>query len=42
MTRNEYLKRAFEAFNSGRISEEVYDCMVESADDFTDEDEQED
>lgn len=28
MTRAEYLENAFNAFNSGRISEEVYDAML--------------
>ncbi len=41
MKRSEYLQRAFEAYNDGRISREVYDGMVESADVFCDEEERE-
>lgn len=32
MKRSEYLQRAFDAYNEGRISEEVYDSMVMNAD----------
>ena len=39
MKRSEYLQRAFDAYNEGRISEEVYDSMVMNADVFCDEDE---
>lgn len=39
MKRSEYLRRAFEAYNEGRISDEAYDSMVENADVFCDEDE---
>lgn len=40
MKRNEYLRRAFEALNEGRIDEETYDAMVMNADIFCeDEDE---
>ncbi|MCD8397503.1 MAG: hypothetical protein LUD12_10065 [Lachnospiraceae bacterium] len=42
MTRSEYMKRAFDSYNSGKISEEVYDAMLMNADDFCDEDEDED
>ena len=41
MKRSEYLKRALEAFNEGRISEQVYDSMIENADIFCDEEERE-
>lgn len=41
MKRSEYLQRAFEAYNEGRISAEVYDSMVMNADVFCDEDERE-
>lgn len=41
MERIEYLQRAFEAYNEGRISSEVYDSMIENADVFCDEDERE-
>ena len=41
MKRSEYLQRAFDAYNEGRISEEVYDSMVMNADVFCDEDERE-
>ena len=37
MKRSEYLWRAAEAYNEGRISEEVYDSMVMNADVFCDE-----
>jgi len=39
MTRSEYMKRAFDAYNSGNVSEEVFDAMVMNADYFCDEDE---
>lgn len=42
MKRNEYLSRAFEAYNQGRISSEAYDSMVMNADVFCDEDDYED
>ena len=38
MTRSEYLKRALDALNEGRISTEAYDAMCENADIFCDED----
>lgn len=41
MKKSEYLKRAFDAYSEGRISEEVYDSMVINADVFCDEDEDE-
>ncbi len=41
MKRSEYLKRAFEAYNEGRVSDEVYDSMVMNASVFCDEDEDE-
>lgn len=40
MTRQEYLKRAFDLLNNGKISEEAYDCMICNIDDFTEDDEQ--
>lgn len=40
MKRSEYLERAFEAYNSGRVSEEAYDAMIMNADAFCDEDEE--
>lgn len=42
MNRKEYLRRAFEAFNEGRIDEETYDAMVQNADIFCEDDEDED
>lgn len=39
MKRSEYMKKAFEAFNAGKISEEAYDAMIENADIFCEEDE---
>lgn len=39
MTRSEYMKRAFDALNEGRISEEAYDAMLENADVFCEDDE---
>ena len=39
MTRQEYLKRAFNLLNSGKISEEAYDCMICNIDEFTEDDE---
>ena len=39
MNRKEYLKRAFEALNEGRIDEETYDAMVMNADIFCEDDE---
>ena len=42
MKRREYLKKAFEAFNEGRISEEAYDAMIMNADIFCDDDEDDD
>lgn len=34
MNRSEYMQRAFEAFNSGRIDADTYDAMLENADVF--------
>lgn len=42
MKRSEYLERAFEAYNSGRVDEETYDTMLENADIFSEEDDDED
>lgn len=39
MSRNEYLERAFEAYNSGRVSAEAYDAMIMNADVFCDDEE---
>lgn len=41
MKRSEYFQRALDAYNEGRISGEVYDCMAMNADEFCDEDEDE-
>jgi hypothetical protein len=41
MTRSEYMERAFEALNEGRITEEAYDAMVMNADIFCEEDDDE-
>ena len=38
MKRNEYLRRAFEALNEGRIDEETYDAMIMNADIFCEDD----
>lgn len=42
MKRSEYLRRAQEAYDSGRVSEEVYDAMFMNADAFCDDDDEED
>jgi hypothetical protein len=34
MTREQYLNHVFEAFNSGKISEEAYDSCIINIDDF--------
>ena len=39
MKRNDYMQRALQLFDEGKISEEVYDSMVQNADEFCDEDE---
>ena len=39
MKRDEYFERALKLYDSGKISEEVYDAMIMNADDFCDEDE---
>lgn len=41
MKRAEYLRRAFEAYNEGRVDEDTYDAMVENADIFGEDDEDE-
>ena len=41
MDRNEYLKDAFEKYNEGKISAEVYDAILENINAFCDEDENE-
>ena len=38
MSRSEYLESAFEAYNSGRISAEVYDAMIMNAENFCEDD----
>ena len=38
MKRSEYMERAFEALNEGRISEEAYDQMIMNADIFCEDD----
>ena len=38
MNKREYLKRAFDAYNEGRIDEETYDAMIQNADIFCDDD----
>lgn len=38
MKRTEYLHRAFEAYNAGKIDEETYDAMVMNADIFCEDD----
>ena len=35
MTRNEYMKKASRAYFEGRITQEVYDVLVDNADVFT-------
>ena len=39
MKRSEYLEKAFEAYNSGKVSEEAYDAMIMNADVFCDDEE---
>lgn len=39
MKKSEYLRRAFEAYNEGRISEEAYDAMIMNAAEFCEDDE---
>ena len=38
MKKSEYLQRAFDAYNAGRVDADTYDAMVENADIFCDED----
>ncbi len=38
MKRSEYLRRAFEAYNDGRVDDETYDAMVMNAEVFCDDD----
>ena len=40
MTRSEYLRKANEAFDSGKVSEEVYDGIVMNADIFCEDDDE--
>ena len=35
MKREEYLKRAFNLLNTGKITEDAYDCMICNIDEFT-------
>ena len=42
MKRKEYLKNAFEKYNEGKISAEVYDCILENIENFCEEDEEND
>ena len=37
MNETEYLERAFEAYNSGRIDADIYDAMLMNADKFIEE-----
>lgn len=39
MQRSDYLKRAMEAYDAGRIDGEVYDSMIKIADCFCDDEE---
>jgi hypothetical protein len=39
MKRDEYLQRAFNLLNSGKITEDVYDCMICNIDEFTEDEE---
>jgi hypothetical protein len=36
MTKSEYMARAFEAYNSGKITEEAYEASIQNADIFCD------
>lgn len=40
MTRTQYSERAFNLFNEGKISEEVYDAMMLNIDNFVTDDEE--
>ena len=42
MKKSEYLNRAFEALNSGKIDEDTYDSMLLNADVFCDDDDEDD
>lgn len=42
MKKREYMKRALDALNAGRVSEDAYDAMIMNADIFCDEDDYED
>lgn len=39
MTRSEYWKQNFEAYNAGRISAEAFDAAIENAENFCDDEE---
>ncbi len=40
MTKSEYLQRALDAYDTGRVDEATYDAMVLNADIFCDDDEE--
>jgi hypothetical protein len=40
MTRSEYVKRALDLYNSGKISEDTYDAMMLNIDNFVTEEEE--
>lgn len=40
MTKSEYLQRALDAYDSGKISAEAYDLAIRNADIFCDDDEE--
>lgn len=42
MTRGEYLRQIFEAYNAGKISADAYDAAVMNADNFCDDKEEQD
>lgn len=42
MKRSEYLEHAFEAYNSGRVDADTYDCMIQNIDIFCDDDDEDD
>ena len=42
MDRKKYMQAALEAYESGRVSAEVYDCMIANADIFCEDDDEDD
>ena len=42
MKKSEYLKRALDLYNRGKVNGEVYDAMLMNADTFCDDDEEKD